>query len=187
MKKNNVIRIFALVLALMLMLAALSACGGKKSGSPADDAGNGDATEATESGAAEVAGAEETWGNITLLIPEGMTLKGGSLIDEDDPNVLSVTLDENETHYIMVNVVEEETAKTSIDTTKEMNASSDPEDVTVDACGVTWTGVAYKYAGMSDCFQLNGNVNGKTVLLSGGWFAYNDPTTTAVLGSLKVA
>lgn len=180
---KEITRGLALVLAAVLMLGTLAACGGNGGTSQAASSEAESSQEASSQAAPVVSGEEQTWGNFTLLVPEGMTLKGGSLIDPESEDSLTLTLDENEAHYIMMDVVAAETAEASIDATKEMNEGS--EDVTLSA-GADWKGCAYKYAGMMDCFQLYAAVGGKTVMVRSAWFAYDDDTVQAVLSSLQV-
>lgn len=163
------VKVLGLILALILLVSLLSAC--DKGAAPA----------AAES----VKGSVQTWGNISVFVPEGMTLTGGSLIDHDDPDALWIQLDENPMHYFLVNIVTQDVAISGVDTTKEMN--SDTKDVTLDLGGNTWTGVTYKYAGMSDCFQMWAPMNGKIALVQAAWYAYDGAEAKAVLQSIKLS
>ena len=118
-----------------------------------------------------------------MLVPADMTLKGGSLVDEDDPNTVWLQVTGNEMHYLQINVVDPESVQLSLDTTREFNEGA--KDVTITA-GAEWSGVAYVYSGSVDCFQMAGTVDGKTVLVGGAWFAYDADVTQAVLSSLKI-
>ena len=160
------------LLALTLVLS-FAACGGESTSS------TGEAEPADDS----VKGAPQTWGNITVFVPDTMKLSGGSMINKEDPNALSLQLKENESHYVMFSTLsDEDTAVSSVATTKEMNASSNPVDVTFTAGGVEWKGVAYKYAGMSDCFMVYANVSGTVFVVQGGWYAYDSAEVKAILG-----
>ena len=139
----------------------------------------------TPAAAEAVKGSVQTWGNISIFVPEGMTLSGGSLIDPEDPDSLWIQLDENQMHYFLVNIVDEETAVSSVDATKEMNDGA--ADVSVTIGSITWKGAAYKYAGMTDCFQMWASVNGKIALVQAAWYAYDGAEAKAVLESIKLS
>ena len=74
------LKIMALALILALSVTALAACGGDSSA----DTGAADASDG-------VAGETQTWGNITVFVPEGYTLNGGDMFDENDPDKLTIT------------------------------------------------------------------------------------------------
>lgn len=174
MKRRNVL---ALVLCAALLVCGLAACGGNVQNG---EGGNGGAQDTPA-----VKGAEQTFGNITLFVPEEMTLTGGSMINKDDPGALTLKVTGNETHYIMFNTVSEESAKSSIETTKEINAGA--ADVTLTLGDVTWTGVAYKYQETCDCFQLYATIGEKALQVGGAYFAYDGDVVKAVLESVKLA
>ena len=41
-------------------------------------------------GSSSLKGEEQTWGNISVFVPEGWNLTGGDLLDENDPDKLSL-------------------------------------------------------------------------------------------------
>ncbi|MBR5942957.1 MAG: hypothetical protein IKZ81_06385 [Clostridia bacterium] len=166
-------KIIALILAALAAFALLAACGNGEGGG--------------EEGGASVKGETQSWGNLTVLVPEGYALTGGSLLDADDPDSLQVYLESSPLHAFTVSVVgNKDDAVASVDTTKEINAvNGGAGDVSVTAGGVTWNGYAYKY-GSVDCFVLYGEVGGKWVLVSGGYHAYDSEEAVAVLGSITV-
>ena len=86
------IKITAVVMAMLICCAAFVSCGGgdtKGSDANGGDAGN----------AASVSGKTQTWGNITVLVPDDMNFKGGSMLDEKDPNVVNISKKDNATNY----------------------------------------------------------------------------------------
>ena len=187
-------KLLSLLLVLMLLLA-LCACGGQaetqeaEPAETAEPAGTAESEEPAEepSGAEsdaeglsvpEVAGDEEAWGNISVLVPEGMVLNGGSLIDKEDPNTLWVQAPGSMTPYFLISLYSEENAAGSIQTTKEMNGALDLDPFTLN--GTEWTGVDYDSSGLP-CFQVMGG----GFLVSSAGYAADDPVTLAVLASLK--
>lgn len=170
---KNTKKLIALILAALAAFAMLAACGGGEGGG--------------EGGGAAVKGETQTWGNLTVFVPEGYALTGGSLLNKEDPDALQIYLETSPLHAFTVSVTDdEEEADGSLTATKEMNDANGAEgDVTFTAGGVTWTGYAYKY-GNDDCFIAYGEVSGKWVLVSGGYSAYNSDEATAVLESIKV-
>ncbi len=170
----------ALILLLALTLVfSFVACGGTTpSNGSEDDGDNGGA------GGDAVKGETRTWGNFTVLVPEGMTLKGGNLLNAEDPDCFNLHLTDNELHYVMIDLaLDEESAKDGVATTKEMNEDSDPKDVTLTA-GAAWTGVSYNYYGSCDCFQIYATVNGRVVVARGAYYAFDSATVKAILSSL---
>lgn len=148
------------------MLAALCACGGE---------------------AETVPGETQEWGKLSLFVPEGNSLIGGSLIDAEDPYSAWILLDSDNMHYYLVSVVDgRETAENDLAATQAANDVGGGEGaVTIEAGGVAWTGYAYKYNG-ADCFQLFGDVDGKWVTVSAAYHAYDSAEVKAVLESIKV-
>lgn len=167
-------KIIALILAALAAFVMLAACGGGNEGG-----GGG--------GNAAVKGSTQEWGNLSLFIPDGYSLIGGSLIDAEDPDSAWILLDSDNTHYFLIGVVDGKSdAEDSLDMTKEMNeANGGAGDVTLNAGGVSWTGYAYKY-NSTDCFELYAEVGGKWVTVSSAYHAYDSDLTLAVLGGLTV-
>ena len=113
-----------------------------------------------------------------------MNLTGGNILDSEDPKVLTLKENGNDFHYIMLNIYSLETCQSSVAGTKDYNENA--EDVTIEINGVTWTGVAYKYAGMTDAFQMYAQFGDDCVLAGGFYYAYNSAEVQAVLGSITL-
>ena len=162
-------KILSILLA-CLTLAALCACG----------SGNGGEADA-------VPGETQEWGKLSVFVPDGSSLVGGSLIDAEDPYSAWILLDSDNMHYYLIGVADgRETAAANLAATQEVNEANGGEGAfTIEAGGVTWTGYAYKYSG-ADCFQLYGDVGGKWVTVSAAYHAYDSAETKAILGSIKV-
>lgn len=171
---KKIIKITAAVMALLMCCAIFAACG---------DSDSKDSSDEKSSAANTVAGKTETWGNITVLVPDGMTLKGGNVLDEKDPDVVNISKDDNAMNYFLITINDdEEGVKSGIDSTREINKGA--EDISFEA-GTTWTGVTYDYSG-SPVFQVYGKVDGRYVVVQSYGFKADDDTAMSVLESLKV-
>ena len=159
-----------LILVLLIVFSALVACACGKNDEMEDPI--------------QIDGSEETWQKLTVLVPNGMELVGGSALDASDPNTAWIQRRGDELSYFLVTIVEKERIDATIKTTKELNSG---EDIAFDAGQLHWKGVKYKYAGVSDCFQVYAEVNGKTMLVSGSRFASDSAEAKAVLASIKLA
>ena len=165
------IKITAVVMAMLLCCAAFASCGG------------GNDNGSSSGGNTSTAGKTQTWGNITVLVPEGMTLKGGNVLDEKDPDVVNISKNDNAMNYFLITINDtEDGAKMGIDSTKEANKGS--EDVSFEA-GVKWTGVSYEYSG-SPAFQAYGEFDGRFAVVQSFGFGVDEDVTKSVLTSLKV-
>ena len=187
--------LLSLLLALMLILA-LCACGGQTEPQEAETTETAETTEPAEPAETEeqepaeaetsaesldvpdVAGSVETWGNISVLVPEGMVLNGGSLTDKEDPNTLWVQDPNSMTPYFLISLYSEENAASSIETTKELNDALDIDPFALN--GVEWTGVDYDSGGLP-CFQVMGG----GFLVGSAGFGLDDDAALAVLASLE--
>ncbi len=170
---KSLIKFIAFALVVSVAVFAFASCGGKTEG--------GD-TESTADNAPK--GETQTWGNITIFVPDGMELKGGNILNENDPDVVNIHEKENEMHYYLVTLGDdEEDASSSIEATKEYNEGA--EDITLDIGGVKWTGVKYDF--MGPVFQVYGTVNGQIVMVQCYGFESDSATTSAVLQSIKPA
>ena len=167
------IKLTAALMAVLMCCALFASCGG-------NSASTGDNGSAAQT----VAGKTETWGNITVDVPEGMTLKGGSILDAEDPNVVNIAKDDNALNYFLITVNDDEdSAKDGIDATREANDGA--ADVSIDA-GASWSGVSYDFSG-TPVLHIYGTVDGKVVVVQSYGFATGDDVTKSVLSSLKIA
>ena len=171
---RKLIKITAVVMAILMCCAVFASCGGGDSSS-----------EGGKSSAADtVKGKTETWGNITVLVPEGMTLKGGNILDKENPDVVNIAKDDNAMNYFLITVNDdEEGAKSGIDSTREMNEGA--KDTTFSA-GTEWKGVSYDYSGVA-VLHVYGEVDGKIVVVQSYGFKSDEDITKSVLGSLKIS
>lgn len=163
------VKVLAPVLALVLLVSLLSGCDLNR----------------VLTGQTPVEGSVQTWGNISVFVPKGMTLSGGSLTNHYDPDALMLQLDENQMHYFLVTVMDREDAEDSVKITKEMN--TDAADITVKIGDANWTGVTYKFAGTSDCFELWTPMGEKVALVQAAWYTCDSAEAKAVLESIKLS
>ena len=195
----------AMLMCLLVLVLSLAACGDKK-----DDAGKTDSsskndktTETSEGNddkkdeskdveeekpkEAEIKGTTGSWGIYTeILVPDGMKLTQGSQIDKEDENYVWVSKTDNPLTYFLFNASNEEQCKKDVEATKAANSSSDPKEVTLKAGDYEWKGVTYKYGGTTDVSQMYTVIGEKAINVRFTSFAYDDPTTVAILGSLKI-
>lgn len=177
MKTNKLFKTF-LILALAVLLAfSAAACGEKKSSDPKD----GDSSQAQADDA--VKGETQTWGNITVLVPEDMTLTGGNALDEKDPDVVNIAKKDNALNYFLITIKDtEDDAKSGLDITRSINEGC--KDVSFDA-GSKWTGLTYDYSG-TPVFQIWGAVGSRFAVVQSYGFEPESDITKAILGSLEV-
>lgn len=166
---KSAIKFTSLALALIIALFAFAACGGNGGGEAEKEA---------------VKGTEETWGNITLLVPDGMVMTGGNIINEDDPDTVNLKKSDDEMTYIIVRIFDEESAKSSIDMTREINDNC--EDLTFEGAGTTWSGVQYDSFGY-DIFVVYGELGEKGVMITSCGFKSDSDIIKAVVDSIKLA
>lgn len=123
----------------------------------------------------------ETYGNITVAVPDGMY----AVTDEDgDADSVTITKDDDSFTYYMISAVDsEEEGAGGIDTTKEMNDGS--ADITVEA-GTTWKGVTYDFLGIP-VFHIYGAVDGRVAVVQSYGFAADSDETKALLSSIRLA
>jgi len=178
MRNRSLIRTLLVTTGLLASLG-LTACGKEEDASTDAAAATTVATENT------VSGKTESYFNFaSVLIPDGMKLVEGKLAGHEDPDAFWIQLSDNEAHYYMVRIEDEETCVSSVKQTKEVNTGA--KDVTVTAGDVTWTGAAYKYNDMMDCFQIYGKLGEQYVLVSAGWHSVDEAATKAILASIKL-
>ena len=139
----------------------------------------------------DVKGETQTWGQITVFVPEGYELSGGSITgsDSDDETQCSIQPTTfNMYDYWWIAIKDAEDAAASIESTKEFNNG---EDVTVTAGDNTWTGCKYVYEssfnGSIDCGSISSEINGVTYLVTFCGHAPESAEMIAVLESLAAA
>lgn len=174
----------ALVLLTLGMTMAFAACGDKKE----DTTTGGGATTEAVATEAQTKGTTGSWGNFAeIMIPDGMKLTGGSQTDKEDQNALWIQEEANLSNYFLISIVDsKDKAEMGVNGTKEMNKDSNPQDVSLSAGDMNWTGVAYKYDNRIDCVHMYCQKGDKVMTVLSGGYAYDSDISKAILGSIKL-
>lgn len=157
-------KFLAVLLATVLALGIV-ACGSK------GDSGSG----------SDVKGEKQTGGNITVLVPENMSLTQGDLLDKSNPDAVSISETKNALKYIQVFVKEETAIDDSMDMTREVNSECTFKDVTIG----NFSGYSYDSNGIN-CIQLKGKVGDKNVQIAAAYFDNDDEILKAVIDSVEI-
>lgn len=168
-------KILSVLVIMIMTIACLTACGG--SGGSSD---SGNAPDIPS-----VPGEEQTWGNITVLVPEGMKLQGGNLGDDQDKNSLWLLPEEGGLNYYIIVVEESDAIDNNIESTREINKSYDVKDIEPFSTGVMeWTGITYEVQGYV-CSMLKGTGNGgKCLQVQISGYSPTEDQTVAVCASI---
>lgn len=179
---QKISKLLALLLAIAMLAAVIAACGEKKDDSKSDASGS------TEETASAVAGKEQTWGEITVFVPDSMKMQGGNgAYDPDDKKTLWLHSNEAGTNYIEVTIVDsEDNAKTNLEGTKTMSAEYKPADLSYvsPATNQTWTGVEYDALGYH-CVSAYTVAGDKVYYIMSAGYTLDAGELPAVLDSLK--
>ena len=182
---KRIFGMIALLLAAMMVMTLTAACGTEKKDEGSAQTAS---TQAAQDNAQDnaVKGAEQTWGEITIFVPDSMNMQGGDgSVDPDDQKTVWLTDKDNAYSYIKVMIYDSaDDVKVSIDTTKEINKEYNPEDVKMTVGGTEWNGVAY-VAMNTDCSSLYATVGDKVYFLMIGGQKYDSDIVKAILASLK--
>lgn len=176
-------RIAAIFLVLVLAFA-LFACGAEDADDNGGNGGNGEAK------VEEVKGASQSWGKISVFVPEGCKLNPGSItgVDDTDENQCYIQKDveiPSMYDYVWIVVSEDEAAvAANVETTKTMNAATD-------ATVGEWKGCTYEYTlfdgSKTTCGMLYRTVDGVTYQLSFAGYPVDSPVFVKILDSIKAA
>lgn len=183
MKKKTMVMICALGMTL-----GFAGCGNSKSdNTDSAPAATTETQTETEAKTEAPKGTTGNWGNYEeVFIPDGMKIIGGSQIDKEDPNSFWIQREDNALNYYLFGVSTEEQCQKDVESTRNYNKESNPQDVTLKTGDYEWKGVSYKYGGTTDVSQIYAKIGDKVVMVRIGGFAYDDDSTKAILGSLKL-
>ena len=175
---KNFAKIFAFMLVLALAFTMFAACNKK------DDTKKSDDTEA-EKVEEQIKGEEQTWGNITVFVPEGYKLNTKNLFGEEDPDEVSLTSESDEyfDYFKVTANMDENNVTSSLDTTRDINEGC--TDIEFTAGGKTWTGVTYNSSGY-DVVSAYAPFGDSYVLVMTASHTSDDPTFLAVIESLQI-
>lgn len=178
---QKISKLLALILAVAMLATLMVACGDKKSDDKSDNS-------ASETDAPAVAGAEQTWGEITVFVPDTMKMTGGNgAYDPDDQKTLWLHSNEAGTKYIEVTIVDsEDNAKTNLEGTKTMSKEYSPVDLSYvsPATNQTWNGVEYDALGYH-CVSVYTVAGDKVYYIMSAGYTIDSGELPAVLDSLK--
>lgn len=132
----------------------------------------------------KVTGGEKSWGRYTMLVPDEMYLKGGSVLNSEDPKTLKLTDRAAPSHYFLFNLCPLENCLGSIEGTRSANEGA--KDVSVELGGVEWKGVEYELTG-TPAFQVAGEVNGESVLVSSFGYKADGNIAAYILSSIQLS
>ena len=178
-------RKMTVVLGLVLVAGAMTACGGSSTSTTSAPAAQTEAvTEAeTEAPKAGVTIAKtETWGDYTVGVPEGWEFKKGDTFDENDTKYCSVK--KSSLSYFDFKMETEETMKKQYEYNKN-TYTNEQTDVSGKYGDIDWTGFQYSDGWGGYGIELYSTVNGKPVRVS-ATFKFDSEEAKAVLGSLKI-
>lgn len=200
---KQISKLLALILALLMLVSALAACGEKKDETGSDTKSDeteavSEATEApseekteavteaaTEAAPAPVVGEEQTWGEITVSVPDSMDMQGGSFGNSEDLKSTTLNDKDNAANYIIVTIVDsEESARSNVEMSKSVNETYHPEDISFTAGGGSWEGITYDAHGIV-CTNAFAVIGDKVFSVLAAGHAYDSDVMQMVLGSLK--
>ena len=174
--------VFSIIAAMSAM--TLASCGGGKTtpaaSTSAETSGSATVLETEE----KINGSNEKWGSITVFVPDDMNLTGGTIFDKEDKNNLTISAKTGIAYY-KISLVTEEQAASDIAVTKNINEEYDPEDIKFTVGSTEWKGVTYTASG-TECTQIYGKINNKTVEILFAGNSYFSHRTTLILYSLIV-
>lgn len=136
-------------------------------------------------------GSLQTWGEISVFVPEGYALHGGAIVGSktDDVKQCSIQPEKpNSYDYYWIISTTAEKAVENIATTKEVNAA---DDITVKANGTEWKGCHYLYKPLSgravDCGSIYRTDGDIVYQVNFAGHAPDSVEMTAVLASITGA
>ncbi|MBR0146658.1 MAG: hypothetical protein IJM25_08375 [Eubacterium sp.] len=178
-----------LVLAAVCVCASLTACGGSSDSTSAPGTEAAPATEtvteaATSAPASGITIAStETWGDITVGIPDGWKFRKGDAFDENDTRYCSVK--KSDFSYFDIKMETEDVMKKQYEYNKN-TYTNEQIDVSGKVGEIDWTGFQYSDGWGGYGFELYATASGKPVRVSGCGFKFDSPEAKAVLESLKI-
>lgn len=161
----------ALGAALALTVCGMAGCG--SAGSAGGSADGGDA-----------AGRQETWGNLSVLVPEDMYLTGGSVTDEQDPDSLWLQDAHDQFKYYVVTVVDGEQLETDIKQSVAINEGETKDGFKVG--GNSWHGMTYTFNDKPG-FQVGAEIGGVTYEVSCYGYDLESDRSQSILASVGPA
>lgn len=125
----------------------------------------------------------ETWGDLTVGVPEGWTFRKGDAFDDTDTRFCSVK--KSDFKYFDLKMENESTATQKYEYNKN-TYTSEQKDITVTYGDIAWTGFQYSDGWGGYGFELIATVGDKPVRVSSCGFQFDSEEAKAVLGSLVI-
>lgn len=124
-----------------------------------------------------VPGEKQTWGDITVFVPDEMNIEGGA-----DQKSVCLYMNNDDTRFFKVSIVDsEEIAKSSIEAAKATEEKYQTVEVTGE--NMTWEGIAISQ-GMHGFF-IYSIIGDKVYYVEGNRMIYDNDIIKAVLVSLE--
>ena len=162
-----------LIVSVLSLTICLSGCGS-----------SGDSNGTNGGNTPKVAGETQTWGNLTVLVPEGMKLVGGDLLDENNQDALIIQANDDPLKFVSISIKDEETIDMGLEMTREMNTDCPITDITdLKLANGTFTGFSYVSYDIT-CVQLKGDLGGKFLQVGSNNFESNDEVFQGIIGSV---
>ena len=158
------------ILLTIAMLFTLCACGKKEEAAP---------------GKESITGKTEIYGCFSVLVPEGMELEPGDLLDSSNPDAFTVRDSEEAFRYILVSANDEIWIDEGMDFTKELNDECEFVDCSLPLGNTTFTGFSYVSSGV-DCLELKGCIDGVFLQVTAGLVKPTDGRLQAILESIEI-
>lgn len=184
--KKNTMRLFALLLALMMVLV-LAACGGDD---PADDSDLEDGVQSDSlnnndtpaDGDGGVTGSTDGFGDFaSILVPEEFRFERDSW-NEENPHYVSVKRSDF-AYFDFRNFTDEEELMKEYEYVKK-TYTNEQQDVSANYGGIDWTGFQYGdgYGGYG--FEAYAIIGNNYLKVASGGFAFDNEIAQAILGSV---
>lgn len=173
-----------LLLALLIMVMGLTACGqGNDGDDPTDITPSGDNTSVTDSG--DAAGRLEGYGDFAaILIPEEFELVADTLV-EGNPHFVSVKRSDF-TYFDFRNYTDESEMTRDYEYVKK-TYTYEQTPVSATLQGISWEGFQYGDGFGGYAFEVYTVIETNYLRVSSAGFAFDHETVKAVLGSVKMA
>jgi|GEM_PF-6070028 hypothetical protein len=196
MKNKSIMKLIAIVLSSLMAAALICACnktsnntgeGSEKTTAKPDDNVNVLPGENTDTGKEDpsIKGETRDYGIFTgLFIPESMDFTAGTMIDPESEEGFRLADKDHPTNYIYFGTSTD--PEWDIDHSREMNAQYDPQDISFELNGNTWQGIAYKYNGELDCFQIYTTIGDHVISVMSAGYPYDGALVKAVLASVNI-
>ena len=194
---------YAVGLILAMACASVTACGGSKASTDAaasavspeavvskeaevqeDEAFPSEESASEESQVEEITiSSTETWGDMTVGVPDGWTFRKGDVLDEEDTRYCSVK--KSDFSFFDFKMESEELMKQQYDYNKK-TYTNEQQDVSGKYGDIDWTGFQYGDGFGGYGFEIYSTVNGKPIRVSCAGFAFDSNEAETVLSSLSI-